>query len=123
MSRSHKSARYGALAEKFARKKYGLEAEHDGRHDAIDDQGRPWDVKAAMLSRDDPRFRLWKDQHSYLSREGGGHIFVAYIPRGSGIQVARSKAVLARDLRVTFYGAGGHREGTPQVKVPVGRIF
>lgn len=121
-NRSKNAAHYGAAAERYAREKYGLDVEHDGLHDARGPDGRPWDVKAAMLSRARPRFRLWEDQHRFLAREDGGYVFVAYIPRGQGIEVKRSRPIPARAVRLTFYGAGGHR-GTNQVKVPVGRVF
>jgi hypothetical protein len=122
VNRSRKAAHYGALVEKYARERYGLTAEHDALHDAVDEDGRPWDVKGAMLSRPDPRFRLWEDQHEFLAREGGGYVFVAYIQRGTGIEVARARTVRARSVQVRFYGAGGHR-GTNQVKIPVERAL
>lgn len=122
MNRSQKAAKYGALAEQAARERYGLGAEHDDWHDARDDDGTPWDVKAAMMNRDVPRFRLWKDQHAKLKQAGGGYVFVAYVARGEGIEVRRMRTVRAADLRVRFYGAGDHPKGD-QVKVDPRRVF
>jgi hypothetical protein len=122
MNRSQKAARFGALAERAARKRYGLDVDHDDWHDARDSDGRPWDVKAAMLSRDAPRFRLWKDQHRKLARAGGGYVFVGYLPRGRGIQVRATRTVRAADLELRFYGAGDHAKGQ-QVKVPPSTVL
>lgn len=116
MSRSQRAARFGALAERAAFSRYGLEAERDDWHDAVDSDGRPWDVKACMLSRESPRFRLWEDQHEELGRRGGGYVFVGYVPRGSGLEVVAMRSVRATSIDVSFYGAGDHSKGD-QVKV------
>jgi len=121
-SRSQKAAKYGALAEKAARERYGLEPEHDSWHDARDDDGRPWDVKAAMLNRKSPRFRLWKDQHGKLRRADGGYVFVGYVSSGRGIRVRRIRTLRASDLRLSFYGSGDHPKGE-QMKVHPRRVF
>ncbi|WP_435124053.1 hypothetical protein [Halobaculum sp. D14] len=122
MNRSQNAARYGALAEAHARERYGLDAEHDAYHDAVDDDGRPWDVKACLVTRDAPRFRLWKEQHARLAREGGGYVFVKYRPVGRGIRVLGTRSVRAQSLQVSFYGAGEHEKGE-QVKVPPSTVF
>jgi hypothetical protein len=122
MSRSQQAARYGRLAEEAARQRYGLEAEHTSWYDARDSDGRPWDVKAAMLSRNQPRFRLWRDQHADLLEAGGGYVFVGYRPRGRGIEVVRMRSVGADDLRLRFGGAGDHPKGD-QFKLPPARVF
>jgi hypothetical protein len=123
MSRSQQAARFGRLAEEAARRRYGLEAEHTSWYDARDDDdGTPWDVKAAMLSRDQPRFRLWRDQHADLLDAGGGYVFVGYRPRGRGIEVVRMRSLSAGSLSLTFGGAGSHPKGR-QVKVKPSSIF
>ena len=122
MNRSQKAARYGALAEAHAREVYGLSSEHDSWHDHRADDGSPWDSKSAMLSRRDPRFRLWEGQHRKLASNGGGYVFMGYVPRGDGIEVIETRTVRAQDLRVDFYGAGSHPKGN-QVKVPVGEVL
>jgi len=121
-SRSQNAARYGALAEKVARERYGLEVDHSGWHDARDDDGDPWDVKACMMTRRAPRFRLWEEQHRKLSRAGGGYVFIAYRPVGRGIRVLEARTVRARSLRIEFYGAGSHQKGN-QAKIPPGRVL
>lgn len=121
-SRSQNAARYGALAERAARERYGLDVDHRSWCDARDRDGDPWDVKAVMLSRESPRFRLWREQHRKLREQGGGYVFVAYVPRGSGIQVRKIRTVRASDLRVRFYGAGDHPKGD-QMKVDPRRVF
>jgi hypothetical protein len=122
VSRSQQAARFGRLAEEAACRRYGLDPEHTSWYDARDSDGRPWDVKAAMLSRDQPRFRLWADQHADLLEEAGGYIFVGYIPRGSGIEVVATRALEAADLQLRFGGAGAHPKGD-QVKVNPRRIL
>lgn len=121
-SRSQKAARFGALAERVARARYDLDAERDAWHDAVDDDGNPWDVKAAMLSRGQPRFRIWKEQHERLRHEGGGYVFVGYRPNGTGIIVEATRTVRARSLRLEFGGAGSHPKGR-QAKVAVNRVL
>ncbi|MXR39801.1 hypothetical protein GRX01_00295 [Halobaculum sp. WSA2] len=121
-NRSQNAARYGALAEKVARERYGLEVDHSSWTDARDDEGRPWDVKACMMTRTAPRFRLWKEQHTRLVRASGGYVFVAYRPVGRGIRVLETRTVRASSLRLRFYGAGSHQKGE-QVKVTPKRIF
>lgn len=122
MSRSQNAARYGALAERHARERYGLDVDHSSWHDARDSSGDAWDVKACMATRDAPRFRLWKEQHTRLARVGGGYVFIEYRPVGVGVRVLRTRTVRARSLRLRFYGAGRHQKGD-QVKVSPRRIF
>lgn len=121
-SRSQKAARYGSLAERAAFDRYSLEPERDDWHDARGPDGRPWDVKAAMLSRTAPRFRLWRDQHGRLLDHDGGYVFVAYRPVGRGIKVVKMRSVSADSLSISFYGAGSHVKGD-QVKVPPEKVF
>ena len=121
-SRSQNAARYGALAEQVARERYGLEEDHSSWHDARDDEGDPWDMKAVMMTRKAPRFRLWKEQHTRLVRADGGYAFIAYRPVGRGIRVLETRTVRARSLRLRFYGAGSHQKGD-QVKVPPDRVL
>ncbi len=122
MNRSQNAARYGALAERRAVDRYGLELERDAWHDARGPGGRPWDVKAAMVSRRSPRFRLWEEQHRKLRQESGGYVFVLYRPVGRGIRVLKMRSLNARGLRLEFYGAGRHPKGR-QMKVSPGRVF
>ena len=122
VNRSQKASRYGALAERAAFKKYDLTPDRSSWNDGRDDDNDPWDVKAVMVTRQAPRFRLWKRQHSRLCQEGGGYVFVAYAPVGRGIQVRRTRSVRAQSLRVSFGPAGAHPKG-PQAKVPVSRVF
>ncbi len=122
MSRSQNAARYGALAERRAADRYGLELERDDWHDARGPDGSLWDVKAAMVSRRAPRFRLWEKQHRKLRQESGGYVFVLYRPVGCVIRVLKMRSLNARGLRLEFYGAGRHPKGR-QVKVAPGSVF
>lgn len=121
-NRSQNAARYGALAERVAFGRYDLDPDRDAYHDATDSEGRPWDVKACMMTRRAPRFRLWKEQHTRLARASGGYVFVKYRPVGRGIRVLGTRTVAARALRLRFYGAGSHQKGA-QVKVNPAAVF
>lgn len=124
-NRSKKAARYGALAEKAARERYGLDAEHDGWHDARAPDGRPVETKAAMLNRRSgtSRFRIFEDYHERLLAEGGYYIFVAYAARGRGISVEGIRSVDADALGITEWAStGGHRDSR-QRRIPVRAIF
>ncbi|ELZ94891.1 hypothetical protein C440_07442 [Haloferax mucosum ATCC BAA-1512] len=124
-NRSKKAARYGALAERAARERYGLEMEHTSWYDAKTSDGTPVEIKAAMLNRASGktgRFRVFKRYHKKLIDEGGVYVFVCYTARGRGIRIARMRTVDASCLRLKFYGAGGHRESN-QAKIPPEKIF
>jgi hypothetical protein len=122
---SKSAARFGALAERKARERYDLEDDHSPWHDARAADGRPVEIKAAMLNRSSGkrgRFRIFEKYHSRLVEEGGIYVFVAYRAVGRGIRIERMKSVEADSVRASFYGAGGHR-GSRQVKVPPAEIF
>lgn len=121
-NRSKKAARFGAFAERAAFDRYGLEPDRDSWHDCVDSSGRPWDVKACMLSRDSARFRLWKEQHVQLARRRGGYVFVGYLARGSGIQVKKMRTVRASSIKADFYTSGSHAKGD-QLKIPPRAVF
>ena len=129
MSRSQQASRYGRLAEEHAARKFGFDLDHREvrgvRVDARDSDGRPWDVKAAMENRKNGpgRFRLWRDQHRVLEREGGGYVFVRYVAREGGISVRESRAVPAESVRVDWGGSGSHRRGSDQAKVLARSVF
>ena len=127
MNRSKKAARYGRLAEEAAADRYGLElaGQHSSWQDAATSDGRPIEIKAAMLNRSDGkqgRFRIFESSHRRLASESGAYVFVAYYARGRGIRVQSMRSVDASRLSLDFYGAGGHRD-TRQVKIPVSQVF
>jgi len=125
MNRSSNAARYGALAERAARERYGLDADHTEWNDARTDNGRPVEVKSAMLNRASGhagRFRIFERVHRRLASEDGVYVFVAYRASGRGISVEKMRSVDADAVRLEFYGAGGHRD-TKQAKVPVSEVF
>lgn len=122
-SRSTQSARYGALAERFAFKRYGLEPSRNSWRDGLDDDGDPWDVKAAMLTRRQPRFRVWQEQYRRLRRDNGGFVFIGYRPVGRGIAVDGARTVRARSLKLRFGGSGDHPKDDRQAKIAVDRVL
>ncbi len=125
MSRSSNAARYGALAERVARRRYGLEAAHDSWHDAETADGQPVEVKSCMLNRasgQTGRFRVFKKYHKKLQDENGIYVFIAYRAVGRGIQPRKVRTLEADALGVDWYGAGGHRDSA-QAKIPPGEVF
>lgn len=126
MPRESKSAaRFGALAERKARERYDLEPDHSPWNDARTEDGEPVEIKATMLNRSSGqrgRFRIFEDYHRRLESADGIYIFVAYRAAGRGIQIARMKSVRAENIKVDWYGAGGHRQSR-QCKIPPSEIF
>jgi hypothetical protein len=128
MTNSRKANRYGTLAEKKLAEKYRLsrEGEHTSWCDAVDADGRPWELKAAMVERADGstgRFRVFREPHRRLARANGMYGFAAYRVRGRGITVLQTRAVPASDLPGSaWYGAGGHRS-SEQRKIAVEDVF
>ncbi|WEL28410.1 HGPV1-ORF9-like protein [Haloferax volcanii] len=128
-NRSKKAAHYGALAERAARERYGLEPAHSSWQDAETDDGRPVEVKSAMMNRRSGkigRFRIFEDYHARLRREGGLYVFVLYSATGGsgggGIRVQNMRSVDADALRLRFYSSGGHRD-SQQIKIHPHRVF
>lgn len=122
---SKKSARYGALAERAARERYGLEPEHDGHHDAVAPDGRPVEIKSAMLNRASGRtgrFRIFREYHQQLDREGGYYVFVAYRRSGRGISVVRMRSVEADALTMNWY-QGTHHRNSRERKLTIEQVF
>ena len=128
MSRSSNASRYGSLSEQAAADRYNLTREgvHTAWCDAVQRDGTPVEIKAAMATRADGsagRFRVFEEYHDRLRREGGRYVFVAYKPRGRGITVLKMKMLPPGNLPVSsWYGAGGHRESR-QVKLAIGDVF
>lgn len=125
MSKSKRANRYGSLAERWAAEEYGLRREgvHTSWRDAVDRDGNSVEIKAALVMRDYPRFRIFKKYHERLQADGGYYVFVAYKRRGNGISVIRSTRLHSTKLsHSNWYGAGGHRD-SEQVKIPLDVVF
>jgi hypothetical protein len=122
---SKKSAHYGALAERAARNRYGLSSEHDGWHDAETSDGQPVEIKSAMINRASGRvgrFRIFREYHQRLEREGGYYVFVAYRRFGRGISIARMRSVDADALNLNWY-RGRHHRDSEEVKLTIEHLF
>lgn len=130
MNRSKNAAHYGRLAEEAAAERYDLDLDgnHSSWHDALDPAGDPFEIKAAMRKRANGqpgRFRIFEQSHQQLAKADGSYVFTAYIPRGTGIEIAAMKSIRARALRLgssDFVSAGTHRDGR-QIRIPISRIF
>lgn len=112
-SRSKRANRYGTLAEMRAADRYNLkrDGEHTSWCDARGQDGKPHEIKAAMVTREYPRFRIFENYHERLQSAGGMYVFVAYRPNGRGIIAFCMKRLHASKLPVgIWYGAGGGTE-------------
>ena len=127
MSRSHKSNRYGTLAERQAIEQYpDLELDRSSWNDARRDDGSPVEIKAAMMEHRDGQpgtFKLYERYHRRLRAAGGFYLFVVYRPQGRGIEIKRMALSHSSQVpRLSWHGGGDHRS-TRQAKVQIGEIF
>lgn len=126
MTRSSNANRYGSLAERRLADRYGVERVDEYWRDGVDEDGTPWEFKAAMAERADGsegRFRVFEDAHDKLAANGGRYGIVAYRPHGRGIVVLNMTSFPASRLPLSkWYGAGGHRDSR-QTKIAVSEVF
>jgi hypothetical protein len=124
-SRSHRANRYGTLAERQLAEEYRLDLDRCSWHDAKRD-GRPWELKAAMLEHSNGQpgtFKLYRKYHEKLAEAGGMYAFAAYKPWGRGIRIVRSKAVSVGELPLLRWHGGGDHRDTEQAKVPIDDVL
>ena len=118
--------RYGKLVELYAARRYPIDLEYpmvDGlRFDAIDSDGRPWDVKGSMTnSSSRSTFKFWMDQHEILSSEGGGYVLVWYRALADSIEVVSSRTIRARNMKIdnwTNPGETHYRSHSKEAQIP-----
>ncbi|WP_435098484.1 hypothetical protein [Halarchaeum sp. P4] len=114
--KSKRANRYGTLAEQKMAEKWRLRREgvHTFWRDAVDCDGTPWELKAAVVetaSGRPGRFRVREHAHDQLLEHGGWYGFAVYRRVGRGIRILRYKAMPAARLPVSaWYGAGGTDE-------------
>ncbi len=122
--------RYAKLAEIWAVDRYrGLTLDYptvDGlKFDASDTDGNPWDIKASMENGVRPTFKFWKDQHSALSKAGGGYVLVWYEAKGTEITAKHSRTIRAADLEIsnwTYPGDTHYRNHTKEAQIPADKL-
>ncbi|WP_121822953.1 hypothetical protein [Halostella salina] len=125
-NRSHRANRYGTLAERHLAEEYRLDLDRCSWHDARDADGRPWELKAAMIEHSDGQpgtFKLYKQYHGRLRDHDGMYAFAAYKPWGRGIRVLKSKAVHSSKLPMLRWHGGGDHRDTKQAKVAIADVF
>ena len=114
MSRSQQASRLGAQVEAAMRDLYNLDLPESGRApwmDAVDSDGRPWEIKGAMHRRANGRpgkFRVFRQMHRQLAEADGCYGFAVYRIRGRGIEILESRAIPARQLRGLEWSASDH---------------
>lgn len=126
---SKRANRYGTLAEKQMAEKWHLQ--RDGVHtywrDAVDSDGTPWELKAAVVetaSGRPGRFRVREHAHDQLLDAGGWYGFAVYRRVGRGIRVLRYKAMPAARLPVSaWYGSGGESDEHDHTKIAIADVF
>lgn len=126
MNRSHRANRYGTLAERHLAEEYCLELDRSSWHDARDDDGTPWELKAAMIEHSNGQpgtFKLYKRYHETLQENGGIYAFVAYRPWGRGIRVIKSKVAHSSEFPLLRWHGGGNHRNTKQAKIDVTNLF
>ena len=124
---SHKASRYGALTERKARERYNLTNEQSAWFDGRRPNGKPVEIKAAVLERRTGRpgrFRIFREPHNKLARQQGHYVFVVYRPHGRGVSVEDMKMVEAARLRPKWSNSGHKTAGrSEQHKIDIATIF
>jgi len=127
--KSKRANRYGTLAEKQMAEKWRLTREgvHTFWRDAIDAEGRPWELKAAVVetaSGRPGRFRVREHAHARLVENDGRYGFAVYRRIGRGIRILRYKAMPATRLPVSaWYGASDDGDDHNHTKIALGDVF
>jgi hypothetical protein len=125
----HGSPRYGARAESRAIDARGYRRENMGPwHDAVDQNGTPVEIKAAMRERSNGkqgRFRVFEEPHERLQREEGRYLFVVYRARGTGVEMLATEEMPARELRIRDWVHSGHKTDGREMqrRIPISEIF
>jgi hypothetical protein len=123
---SHRANAYGTAIEYKMAEKYGLELERESWRDAVDSDGRPVEIKAAMRETADGQpgsFKIYRQYHEKLRSHGGHYVLAVYRRRGTGVQVLATERRHASRLPLTTWHGGGDHRDTQQGKVPVSVVL
>jgi len=118
----------GYRAEEQIIESRGMERARCEWRDAIDSDGSPVEIKAAMRHRSngsEGRFRIFREPHRQLAREDGRYVFAAYRIRGTGVEILATTAKAARAVRVDSWTKAGHEtDGREhQQRIPISEVF
>jgi len=94
--------------------------------DANAPSGTPVEIKAAMHEHADGQpgtFKLYRQYHEKLQREGGVYVFAAYRIRGRGVEILAHERRRASRLPTLRWHGGGKHRGTEQAKVPIRTVL
>jgi hypothetical protein len=124
-SRSHRANHYGTLVERQAVDRYGLDLDRSSWHDARRPDGRPVEIKSAMVTHADGQpgtFKLYDTYHDKLREASGYYVFGAYRIRGRGVEVLKwDMRHSSRLPRLEWHGGGDHRDAR-QAKVSIASV-
>jgi len=126
MGRSQKANKYGTAVEYKMAEEYNLDLARASWKDADGLGGEPHEIKAAMHEHADGQpgtFKLYREYHEQLQREGGYYVFAAYRIRGRGVEVlAHDRRPASRLPTLRWHGGGEHRD-TQQAKVSISEVL
>lgn len=121
MRRTQKANRYRTAVEYKMAEEYNLDLARANWNEADGSDGGPHEVKAAMHGHADGQpgtFKLYREYHEQLQREGGYYVFAVYRIRGHDVEVlAHDRRRASRLPTLRWHGGGEHR-GAEQAKIP-----
>jgi len=123
---SHRANSYGTACEYKMADEYDLDLARASWKDADAPGGTPVEIKAAMHEHADGQpgtFKLYREYHETLQREGGVYVFAAYRIRDRGVEVlAHDRRRASRLPTLRWHGGGEHRD-TQQAKVALADVL
>jgi hypothetical protein len=125
-NRSQKANKYGTAVEYQMAETYNLDLARASWKDADGPRGEPHEIKAAMHEHADGQpgtFKLYREFHEKLQREGGYYVFAAYRIRGRGVEVLRHDRRNASRLPTLRWHGGGEHRDTQQAKVAISDVL
>ena len=123
---SHRANKWGTACEYRLIEAFDLEAARSSWRDAVDDRGRPWELKATKREHADGQpgnFKIYREYHRKLKRKDGIYGFAVYRIRGRGCQILDKRAIPAKKLPMLRWHGGGDHRGTQQAKLSINEVF
>jgi len=123
---SHRANAYGTAVEYKMSEQYNLDLARASWKDADASDGTPHEIKAAMHKHADGQpgtFKIYREYHEKLQRQGGYYVFASYRRRGTGVQVlGHGRRHASRLPSIRWHGGGAHR-GTQQAKIAIADVL